>query len=223
MVTAKKEDLKQYPFHDGSVNENGAVRVVRMVIPFCSADPNPEIIRRDGTTVANPNYTGEENCQQKYKFNDFGRWDVEKCMSLGHDPYHTTFRRTVVEEEVDENGYVVGKRERVKVEKRLNITQVPLGVRHTTGNMVALRAARGAKFLEDFGFASPCEMRSCSRPQSIVTRYGKFCSERHARLIAADVRSLVLNIGSGGDPFRDDDNANEREEQLDTLNIRAGE
>src|SRR4029077_1798993 len=129
--------LLPYPFHDGGVSENAAIRVIRMVQPQCPVDPLSEIKQKDGTYRPNPNFTGEQNCQQVYKKNEHGVWDVEKCMSLGHDPWHTTFRRPILEEVVDENGFVTETKVRYHVEHRLNIIQVSLNPRHTNGMEVA--------------------------------------------------------------------------------------
>ena len=213
--------LKPYPFHDGAVNENAAIRVIRLVIPVCPIDGNPEIKMRDGSYTPNPNYTGEPNCQQARKFNDHCLWDVAKCVELGHDPYYTTIRRPILKEVVDEDGYVTERRTQYVVEKRLNVIAVSDNMRHSSGREVPLAVARGAKTLEDFGYASPCEFRSCSRPQQVDTRYGKYCSERHARLVAADKRQVLLAIPS--DPLAADKANESREDALENLNInKAG-
>ena len=214
--------LKPYPFHDGGVNENAAIRVIRMVIPQCPVDSLPEIKNKDGSYSPNPNFSGEQNCQQIYKKNNSGVWDVEECERRGHDPWHTTFRRPILEEVLDDEGYVKTTRVKYKVEKRLNVIQVSLNSRHTNGMEVALAQAKGCKFLEDFGIASPCEFRNCSQPQRIETRVGKYCSERHARLVAADARGVFLPATGGGDPYTADRMTREREELLENLNIRQG-
>lgn len=227
--------LKPYPYSDGGVNENAAVRMVKMVIPNCPADPNPEILQRDGKSIPNPRYTGEPNCQQVYaKYQpSTGVWDTDQCERLGHDPWHTTFRKKVVEDVVDERptievdgaevpnpdyGYVISERVRVKSEKRLNIIQVSINPRHTSGTEMALAIARGARFLEDFGIESPCEFRNCTKKQQVDTRYGKYCSERHARLVAADFRRIMLPVG--GDPYSEEQALQEREETLESIVIR---
>lgn len=220
-MPAATKDLKPYPFHDGGVNENAAIRVIRMVIPNCPADPSPTLVRRDGTEVPNPRYTGDPNCQQVYQINNHGRWDVSKCIELGHDPYHTTFRKSIVEDVVGDDGYVTDTRTRIAVEKRLNVIAVSVNPRHSSGMDVALAEARGCKRLSDFGFSDPCEFRSCSAPQRVATRYGNYCSERHARLIAADLTEKFLPIG--GDPLSEDKALREREELLGNMNIDARE
>src|SRR5262249_43817740 len=117
--------LRPYPFHDGAVNENAAVRVIRLVQPQCPVDPSPELRQKDGSYKPNPRYTGEDNCQQAYKKNSQGVWDVEMCESLGHDPWHTEFRKTIVNDVVDpETGEVTDQRTKIVVEKRLNVVAV---------------------------------------------------------------------------------------------------
>ena len=212
--------LAPYPFRDGGVNENAAIRMIKMVIPLCPADPNPEILKKDGTSIPNPRYTGEENCQQIFKINNEGRWDVDKCIARGHDPYHTTFRKTIVEDVVGDDGYVIETKMRVKSEKRLNVVQVSDNIRHSSRMSVQLALARGCKFLDFFGIEAPCEFRNCTKPVTVDTRYGKFCSERHARLVAADAKELSLPVG--GDPYTHEKAIEERERMLENINIRKG-
>jgi hypothetical protein len=219
-VVEESHELKPYPFHDGQVSEVSQIRVIRMVIPLCPIDSIPELKQRDGTYRPNPNFSGEQNCQQVYKFNNMGRWDAAKCESLGHDPWHTSFRYPIVEEVLDDDGYVIDTKVRYRVEKRLNIIQVSDNIRHSSGMEVQLAMARGCRPLEDFGVASPCEFRNCSQPQRIDTRYGKYCSERHARLVAADKQQKILPIAS--DPYSADQANREREDMLENLNIRKG-
>lgn len=210
--------LLPYPFHDGGVNENAAIRMIRMVIPGCPVDGVAETRSKDGTYHPNPNFTGEQNCQQVYKKNNQGVWDVDKCKELGHDPYYTKFRVPIMEEVLDPNGYVTETRIKYRVERRLNIIQVSDNPRHSNRMEVQLALAKGCRFLEDFGIESPCEFRNCSAKTTVDTRYGKYCSERHARLIAADFQKVILPVG--GDPYTQDQALEERESMLAALNIR---
>jgi hypothetical protein len=212
--------LKPYPFHDGGVSENAAIRMISMVIPNCPVDGTPEIKGRDGVYRPNPNFTGEPNCQQAYKINNHGIWDVKRCEELGHDPWHTKFRRPVVKEVLDDDGWIIETRTQYQVEERLNVIQVSDNPRHSNRTEVAQALARGCRFLEDFGYASPCEFRNCTQPWTIDTRYGKYCGERHARLIAADFQRVMLPVG--GDPYTEGQAAEERESILANLNIRKG-
>ena len=213
----RKVKLLPYPFHDGTPTENTAQREIRLAMPMCPVDGNPELKQRDGTYKPNPNYTGQLNCQIAYQKNDHGVWDVDKCVELGHDPYHFKLRRAVVEEEVDSNGYVTDSRVRYVVETRLNIMPIALGPRTASGRLLALATARGGKTLEEFGYASPCEYRACSAPQRIETRYGNYCSLRHARLIAADRRGMLLTVPS--DQYSAQQAVREREDALEALNV----
>src|SRR3990167_4478881 len=196
--SAKPGTLKPYPYHDGQVNENAAIRVQRFVLPLCPVDGNPELKQRDGSYKPNPNYTGQQNCMQVYQTNKQGAWDVKKGIGLGHDPYHYKLRRAVVEEDVDDNGYVTDSRVRYIVETRLNIVPVSHGPRVASGHMLALITARGGRQLVD-------------------TKYGKYCSERHARLIAADRRQMLLTVPS--DTYSAEQATREREDALESLNI----
>lgn len=212
-----QKGLKPYPYHDGTAKENSAVRTICLVMPLCPVDGNPEIKQRDGSYKPNPNYTGEQNCQRVFEIDRGGIWDVSKCIERGHDPYYTKLRRAVVIEETDENGVVIDTRVKHVVEKRLNIIRVSANPRIASGRLPALMIARGGKPLEEFGYASPCEYRSCSQPQRVDTRYGKFCSERHARLIAADLRQMLITVPS--DPYSAAQANREREDALEALNI----
>lgn len=216
-VDEYKGPMIPYPFNDGGVNENAAIHMLKMVVPICPADPNPEIVGRDGSTRPNPRYTGDPNCQNEYKFNNMGRWDVKKCESLGHNPWYTEFRKSVVSDVIDDNGWVIEQKTKVKVERRLNVIQVSQNPRHTNGTEVALALARGARFLGDFGIKAPCEFRNCTKPVTVKTRYGNYCNERHARLVAADIRKIMLPIG--GDPISEDQAFEEREKLLEEIPI----
>ena len=143
---------------------------------------------------------------------------MSKCEALGHDPWHTTFRKTVTEDVVGPDGYVTETKVRVKSEKRLNVILVSDNIRHTNRAEIALAIARGCKFLEDFGIESACEFRQCTKKVQIDTRYGRFCSERHARLVGADQRKIMLPIS--GDPYTRDEAMDQREQLLETINIR---
>lgn len=221
MPEQEKVVLKKYPWHDGQVNENAAIRVLRMVKPECPVDPVPEIKQKDGSFKPNPRYTGEQNCMQVYKKNNHGVWDIAKCESLGHDPWHTDIRKRIVDDIIDpETGEVTEERTRIIREKRLNIIQVSDNPRHTNGTEVQLALAKGCRFLEDFGIESPCEFRNCTKPKRVKTRYGDFCSERHARLVGADRRGIFLWVA--GDPYTEDKHAqSDREDILDNMNVDA--
>ena len=216
-MTEKKVALKPYPYHDGTPNENAAVRSIALVKPECPMDSRPEILGRDGVARPNPSYTGEENCQMKYKLNGQGVWDVEKCIELGHDPYYYTQRRTVLEEVTDDEGYVIESKTRIVKKRMLNVIRATDNIRVSSKMEVALFLARGCKFLSEFGYESPCEFRNCSGKQLVNTQYGKYCSERHARLIAADARHIVLPIG--GDVMSNEQALDEKERALESLNI----
>lgn len=212
--TETTQALKPYPFHDGAVNENAAIRMLRMAKPFCPVTTNmddPGI--KNGTKV----YDHNGSCQERFKKNNQGVWDVAKCVELGHDPYYTTFKKVTEENIVDEQGVVTGKREIVMSERRLNITQVSDNPRHSNGMDVQLELARGSRFLEELGYKSPCEFRNCTKDKKVQTRFGSYCSERHARLVAADRNEIFLPVG--GDPYTEEKALRERDQVLNNLSI----
>jgi hypothetical protein len=232
MAAEKKRVKKPYPFNDGQPNENAAVRIVRVVKPECPIDPTPEIRQRDGSYKPNPRYTGEQNCMQLHKLNEQGRWDVQACLNKGHDPWHTVFYRKLVEDVYDESGELVDQKTRLKKETRLNIIAVSLNIRHTSGTELLLAQARGCLLLDEYGathpdedYEDPCEFRSCTNAVTVDTRFGRFCGERHARLIAADQRGIARYIKLDKDPDEQFQNSREQEagEELERINIRARE
>jgi hypothetical protein len=86
--------------------------------------------------------------------------------------------------------------------------------------MLNLATARGAKPLEAFGYASPCEFRACSRPQRISTKFGNYCSERHARLIGNNERrsgEWIVNT----DPYNVEHDAEQNEDKLSRIALDA--
>lgn len=218
-MTEKK--LQPYPFHDGGAKDNLPIRMRRMAVPYCPSDSRPELLDKSGNAFPNPHYTGEENCQEVYKLNNMGRWDVEKCESLGHEPYYTTLRRKVIEEVIDDDGFVTESKVRVKVTRRLNVMPIPISVRHATWKSMELAVARGAKPLEEFGYMTPCDYRQCSQPVKIKTQYGDYCSERHARLIAADARGVLLPISADTGGETADKTEMEREDLLESIRLQT--
>ena len=231
-MAAKKDSTKKpFPFNDGQPNENAAIRVIRVVKPECPIDPTPELRQRDGSYRPNPRYTGEQNCQQLYKKNNYGVWDVEKCESLGHDPWHTVFYRRVVEDVFDpETGEFVEQKVKMVRERRINIIAVSLSMRHTSGTELMLAKARGALTLDEYGsrfpdenYLDPCEFRSCTNKVTIDTRFGRFCGERHARLVAADQRGMMKYVGLERDPGEMWQQSRDAEaaEALERINLHA--
>ena len=231
-MAAKKDSTKKpFPFNDGQPSDNAAIRVIRMVKPECPIDPTPEIRQRDGSYRPNPRYTGEQNCMQLYKFNNYGKWDVAQCEALGHDPWHTVFYRRIVEDIFDpETGEFVEQKVKMVREKRINIIAVSLNIRHTSGTEQLLAAARGCLTLSEYGerfpdedYEDPCEFRSCTQKVKITTRFGNYCGERHARLVAADQRGIMRFVGieSDIDEQWQQSRAQEAAEELERINIAA--
>ena len=199
-ITQEEErKLKPFPFFEGGVNENATIRMIRMVKPECPIDPNPEIKQPDGSMKANPRYTGEDNCMQVFKLDNYGHWAVLRCEALGHDPYFSTRRTPLVEETVDDDGYITETKTRYRKQRVPNIVPVSDNIRHSSGKEIERARGKGYKFLWECGYQSPCEFRACSRSWNIETQYGRYCSERHARLIGAEDKLLIL----GSPAFRE--------------------
>ena len=221
---------RPFPFHESGASDNAPIRIVRMWKPECPVDPTPELRQKDGTYRPNPRYTGGDNCQQVYKLNNQGVWDVAKCESFGHDPWHTVFRKVLVEDVVDpDTGEVTKTKNKIVVERRPNIVSITLNVRHSSGTELLLAKARGYKTIDEYGaehpdewFESPCEMRACTNKVTLRTeRYGDFCSERHARLVAAEARGILRFVRNDQDIYQggQDKLQSEWENQLEAINL----
>ena len=224
---------KPYPFHDGSPDENAAIRVIRMWQPVCPVDPTPEIKQKDDTYKANPRYTGEQSCQMLYALNSFGVWDVDQCERVGHDPWHTVIYKRLSVDVVDEDtGDITEQKTKIVKEVRPNIVAVSDNIRHSSGQELALARARGCLTFDEYGalhpdewYESPCEFRACSQPQRIQTIYGKYCSERHARLIAADKRGIMRylrNVRDVDEVYQDSKQL-ENEERIEGIRLGTKE
>lgn len=226
-----KREKKPFPFFDGAVNELAAIRVMRMVKPECPVDSTPEIKRRDGSYSVNPRYTGESNCMQVYKRHNQGVWDVEKCESLGHDPWHTIIYKRLTEDVIDpETGEITDQKVRLIKESRLNVIWVSRNVRHSSNTEVQLAKARGCLTLDEYGakfpdedYLDPCEFRACTNKVTIETQFGNFCSERHARLVAADQMGIATYLPNTADPYELTAQTGQREQQreMDSINLNA--
>jgi hypothetical protein len=214
-TAAVEKKLKPYPYNDMGSNPNSAIRMIRMGKPQCPIDGMPELKQRDGTYKANPNFTGEVNCQQAFKLDNYGHWAVLKCEKLGHNPYFRKVRRPFTEEVVDAEGYITETRTRYKMETLPNVINVSDNVRHSSGREIERALGKGCKFIWELGYQHPCEFRGCSQPWRIETKYGRYCNEQHARLIGADVKRKVMNIVT--DAEMADDVRELNEEILDAI------
>lgn len=182
MATAKRESL---PDTQMGLRETSNVRMKVMAAPRCpvSEDEN------------SPDYTGEINCQRETG-NWPGWWTL--CENRGHDPYYTTKKRIVKEEVTDETGLITGERKRVITQKKLNTVQVPIGTRFTSGRAETIsKGLKGRKTLTEMGYNEKCEFRNCENDVKLTSKYGFFCSDRHARLIGADVEGVMLSVKKG--------------------------
>jgi len=129
------------------------------------------------------------NCQRE--FNGRRGWQ-EKCEERGHKPY---FRKVA-------GGEVP------------NTVQVALNERINGGDGYARARRKGYKLLEEVGYDPVCEYRNCELPVKVKSIYGNYCTERHARLIGADVEKIELEVHP--------DRRGEREKQLRQISIYDG-
>lgn len=187
MTFTKKESLPQAQI---GVSERGNIRMKKLAAPRC-----PIQIDKD-----KPNYTGDKfseimTCQQEMN-NYPGWWRV--CENRGHDPYFTVTRKIVKEEITDDEGVITGTKKRVVETKKLNINQVPIGTRFASGRAETIsKGLKGRKEVSEFGYKNLCEYRNCELDAKVKSKYGHFCSDRHARLIGADVEAVMLSAKQG--------------------------
>jgi hypothetical protein len=200
MTTAKNAEgkfaaLKSLPQTQIGLKEISTTRMKLVARPICPVDDKPTIQRLlDGQVVevSNPNYTGDANCQTETRSAP-GWWNM--CLARGHDPYYT--KRTVIQRDpvFDDEGYVLRYREKPIEVKRLNTSRVMLSTRH--GGLITWRRAvelKGRKTLTEMGYVEKCEFRNCELDVKYESKYGSFCSERHARLVGADVEGMTLHM-----------------------------
>jgi len=191
------ENLKQLPKRQIGVREGANVRMILMAQPICPIDDLPfhnKLINGEVVEVPNPKYTGELNCQNEFS-GAVGWWEI--CMSRNHDPYYTTkyIRREedVVEVQEDGTELVVESRMKKVRLKILNVARVAAYTRVSGGRgPLYARVLKGFRDLSDMGYEPVCEFRNCELPVTVDSRYGKFCGQRHARLIGADVEIVFL-------------------------------
>jgi len=199
MTTAKAEkpELKQLRESRIGVKEAMSYRRLVMVRPICPLDDNEtrrRVVNGEVVEVPNPNYTGEPNCQRTFA-GAVGWWDY--CTEQGHDPYFTTKRVTLEEEQEEEqpDGTVLitgTSRKKMKI-RALNTVSVAAHTRVNSGQGPAIaHQVKGYRTLPEMGYAPVCDYRNCEMKVQKATRYGNFCSDRHARLVGADVEGIFL-------------------------------
>lgn len=178
----KKESLPQLQI---GVRENGNIRTKKLAAPRCPvSDPLSPYYDEYGTS-----------CQTETAGWP-GWWKL--CEKREHEPYFTIRKKTVEEDDVDDDGYVKGTKKRVITTKKLNVVQVPIGTRFHSGRGEAIsKGLKGRRDLGDFGYNEKCEYRNCELDVKLQSKYGKFCGDRHARLIGADVESVMLHVKPG--------------------------
>lgn len=197
-------EKKKIPGFSIGVREGAAIRMVKLMRPICpNSNKKPDEL-----------LPGEFNCQRDTD-NAVGWWDL--CESRGHNPYFTVHERPVPTPiiEVDEvtgEKAIVGEKKVLVEETWPNIAQVALSERINSGRGVQNAINRkGFKMLSDFGYEEVCQFRNCQKPVGVKTVYGDYCSEEHARLIAADVEGVTLEVQ--GNPHHER-SARKRKRQL---------
>ena len=187
MVASKKESLPQVQI---GVSERGNIRMKKLAAPRCPIQVDPTKARYTGDT-----FPETMSCQQETG-NAPGWWDL--CTERGHDPYYTTFTKVIKEDIVGDDGVITGQRKRQVVTKKLNINQVPIGTRFASGQAERVsKGLKGRKDISEFGYNELCEYRNCELDAKVKSKYGMFCTDRHARLIGADVEGIMLHNDSG--------------------------
>ncbi len=190
-------DLKSLPQNQIGVTELGNIRTVKLAAPICPirVGYSPDSPRFQ------PEYVGEINCSFRGPEGGKPWWTL--CVSRNHDPYFTVNKVETSEDILDDEGYVVKTRKKVTETKQLNLVQVPLGLRYSSGKAVAASMMfKGRKPVTEFGYKELCEYRNCETDARLKTRYGKYCNERHARLIGSDAESLLVGVGTPKDVQR---------------------
>ena len=181
------KDLKELPFSRGPVVERAATRMVKVMRPL------------------------HGDCQHEFK-NGRGWWKI--CDQRGHDPYFRS-RETIKKVAIKEKGEdgrtrVTGYEEIVEGETRPNIKAVPMNIRINSAQSLQKGIVnRGYRPVTDFGYKPLCEMRNCEAPGKVDTRYGRYCTERHARLVAANEEEKLRFV----------ENPKKQREVLDSINL----
>lgn len=180
----KRESLPQAQV---GVSERSNIRMKKLAAPRCPV-----------STKTSPYYQADEMTCQHEMANYPGWWKV--CEKRGHEPYFT-ITRTIKKEPVlaeDGSGLITGYREVQHEKRKLNINQVPIGTRFASGRAEAItKGLKGRKELKEFGYNDLCEYRNCELDAKVKSKYGFFCSDRHARLIGADVEAIMLSVKQG--------------------------
>lgn len=193
---------KQIPGFSQGVRQNAAARMVKLGQPICPNSKVKMIRTPEGRWIADPNPDpARQNCQSDTGPDGSGRvgwWDA--CEQRGHDPYYTTRVWFSEEDEVDETTGEVTKTRRVRHEdRRPNIAQVAAHTRVNSGKGVVHKMERhGFRRLKDMGFEEVCQFRNCQNPVKVTSRYGLYCGNEHATLIAADAQGLMIHQNPPG-------------------------
>jgi hypothetical protein len=116
-----------------------------------------------------------------------------------HNPYFYEGFEEIIEPKFkeDENGDMIfeGEVKKLRPIKRLNLTQVPLSIRHYSGRFVEIcQREKGFVLPSELGYTDLCQYNDCWLQVKVKTAYGDFCSVDQARLIAADDGTVALEV-----------------------------
>jgi len=198
MAVEKKETLKEIPWEKTGLRMSAPSRTVKMIMPVC-----PESQSEDGSS--------QSGCETSVG----GAWWVE-CEKRGHDPYHqakpVSHRTPVVREQEDGRQLIVGYDEEIELVRSPRVIQVPAGVRSNSGWWPDnKRFFHGYKFPHELGYKDMCEFRNCYDPNvRFKTKAGNYCNEEQAKMMAADLRHINLEVY----------NAEKRADQIDAINVQ---
>lgn len=160
----------------------------------------------------------DQACQLPH--NIHAAWWVD-CDAAGHQPYFSLTRQSMRRPQLVEDspgrykllGY---DEEEVWFEQSPNLTQITLSDRVNSGVGLALYSVVGYVLPEVIGVAPFCQFRDCWA-QDIKIRheiYGDYCSETQAKLIAADIDGIRLEV------MTHDYALEKRKKQLAAINVR---
>lgn len=116
-----------------------------------------------------------------------------------HDPYHSEAIvdevQLITDPQPDGSEVVLDRKLIQRRMTTLNVIEVAYEKKVNSGLGPAAAIARGAKHLHELNYRPVCEFNGCYEPDpQVKTRYGNYCCEYEAKLIAARFRGIPLSI-----------------------------